>query len=337
MAFFKFVVVLSSAVATCQSMSIVETAQSDSKFSVLVEALIKADLVTTLSGAGPFTVFAPTNEAFTAALAALGITKEQLLARADLADILKYHVVAGKVPSSALNALQAPETVHGAKVIVTVNDNTVKFGGATVINADLDCSNGVIHVIDSVVLPASMNIVQTAQSVAEFSVLVEAVIKADLVTVLSGDGPFTVFAPTNTAFADALSALGITKAELLARSDLANILKYHVLSGKVASEALKASQMPATVEGQKVTVTKSGATVGYCAGDQTVTCANVIISDLMCKNGVIHAIDKVVLPPAATTTTAPDSEASGAGSQFRLFSFAMSVVLLCAASRMVQV
>merc|ERR1711907_644055 len=221
------------AVVLPPSLNIVETAQATPDFSVLVEAVVKANLASTLSGTGPFTVFAPTNAAFTAALTALNIDKAALLARSDLADILKYHVVSGKIMAADLQASQAPATLQGLKVLVEKSSSGVTFGGAKVTTADIPCANGVIHIIDAVVLPPSMNIVQTAQATPDFSVLVEAVVKANLATTLSGAGPFTVFAPTNAAFTAALAALNITKTELLARSDLADILKYHVLSGKI--------------------------------------------------------------------------------------------------------
>jgi uncharacterized surface protein with fasciclin (FAS1) repeats len=296
---------------TCSSLNIVQTASADTQFSVLVEALTKANLVDTLNGNGPFTVFAPTNTAFTNALAALKITKAQLLAKDDLADILKYHVLPVKVPSSALQASQTPTTVQGLKVMVTKTGSAVKFASATVTSADITCDNGIIHVIDKVVLPPTLNIVQTAAASPDFSVLVEAVKKANLVDTLSGTGKFTLFAPTNAAFVDALAALKITKVQLLARSDLADILKYHVLQGEVTSSALKASQTPATVQGQKVKVTKAGAVVKFAS-------ATVTSADLGCSNGVIHTINKVVLPPRPETS-------SGAESKFRSVFLAMVV------------
>jgi len=303
----RAVILVSLLVVTCDSLNIVETAQATTDFSVLVEAIIKAKLDTTLSGTGPFTVFAPTNAAFTAALTALSITKAEMLAKSDLADILKYHVISGKIMAADLKTHQTPDTLNnGLKVMVHKTDTAVTFGGAKVSKADVVCDNGVIHFIDKVVLPPSLNVVETAQATADFSVLVEAIIKAKLDTTLSGTGPFTVFAPTNAAFTAALTDMKITKAELLARSDLADILKYHVISGQILAADLKATQSPATVQGQKVVVTKdaSGSTFGG---------AKVTAADLPCKNGVIHTIDKVVLPPAPTTpATAPTTPATGA-------------------------
>jgi uncharacterized surface protein with fasciclin (FAS1) repeats len=317
MAVVKVLVLLSTVIGHCTSLTIVETAAGNADFSVLVEAVTAADLGATLGDTGPFTVFAPTNAAFTAALTDLGITKAELLARSDLADILKYHVLSGKTVSTALAASQTPTTLHsqGLKVIVTKNAGTVTFGGATVTSADIDCSNGVIHAIDKVVLPPSMNIVETAQANPAFSVLVEALTAANLVTALTGSGPFTVFAPTDTAFTTALTDLGITKAELLARSDLADILKYHVIGASFPSMDLDATQSPATLQGATVVVTKDGANVVF--GGASVTAA-----DLHCSNGVIHTIDKVVMPPAAAV--------SGAGAKFGSLFLATGVAAVLA-------
>merc|ERR1712023_278254 len=165
-----------------------------------------------------------------------------------------------------------------------------------------------------------LNIVETAQATADFSVLVEAVVKAKLATTLSGAGPFTVFAPTNAAFTAALAALNITKAQLLAKSDLADILKYHAISGKIMAADLKTHQTPATLQGQTVMVHKDSAGVTF--GGAKVTGA-----DIACSNGVIHQIDKVVLPPAATTTSRPAgiSVPSGASSNIAAGSFFFSV------------
>merc|ERR1740130_2192762 len=149
----RAVILVSLLVVTCDSLNIVETAQATTDFSVLVEAIIKAKLDTTLSGTGPFTVFAPTNAAFTAALTDMKITKAELLARSDLADILKYHVISGQILAADLKATQSPATVQGQKVVVTKDASGSTFGGAKVTAADLPCKNGVIHTIDKVVLP----------------------------------------------------------------------------------------------------------------------------------------------------------------------------------------
>jgi transforming growth factor-beta-induced protein len=259
--------------------------------------------VTALQGTGPFTVFAPTDAAFTAALTALGITKQQLLDRADLADILKYHVISGsKIMAADLQATQTPTTLEGQTVTITKNGAGVKFATATVTGADVDCSNGVIHVIDAVVLPPTpVDIVATALATGNHGVLAEALTKANLVTALQGTGPFTVFAPTDAAFTAALTALGITKQQLLDRADLADILKYHVISGsKIMAADLQATQTPTTLEGQNVTITKNGAVVKFAT-------ATVTAADVGCSNGLIHVINAVVLPPAASAASSGSS------------------------------
>merc|ERR1712151_109432 len=193
----------------------------------LVEALQEAGLVDALSGPGPFTAFAPTDAAFTALLEALSVTKEELLARADLATILQYHVISGQVLSSDLAATQDVTTLSGDTLTVTNDGTTVMAGPATVVIADVLCSNGVIHAIDAVLLPpapapapAPSSIVDTAVGNGAFTVLVEALQEAGLVDALSAPGPFTVFAPTDAAFTALLEALSVTKEELLARADL---------------------------------------------------------------------------------------------------------------------
>jgi len=271
---------------------------------VLVEALTKANLVTTLKGTGPFTVFAPTDDAFTAALTALGITKQQLLDRADLADILKYHVLAGKTESSALQASQTVATVNGLPVTIT-KDTDVMFASAKVTSADVACDNGVIHVINKVIIPPTVDLVATVLATGNHAVLAEALTKANLVTTLQGTGPFTVFAPTDDAFTAALSALSITKQQLLDRADLPAILKYHVLSGKTLSSALQASQTVPTVNGADVTITKN---TEVMFADAKVTGA-----DVLATNGVIHVINKVVLPPSGSATTTAKATTSGSG------------------------
>merc|ERR1712176_1411945 len=254
---------------------IVETAISAGSFTVLVEALQTAGLVDALKGAGPFTVFAPTDAAFTALLDSLGMTKAELLARDDLADILKYHVLSGSsVKSADLAAAQEVTTLEGSNLTVTKEGSTVKAGSASVSTPDIDSSNGVIHAINA----------------GSFTVLVEALQTAGLVDALKGAGPFTVFAPTDAAFTALLNSLGVTKTEVLARDGLADILKYHVLSGSsVMSADLAATQDVTTLEGSTLTVTKEGSTVK--AGSASVSAA-----DIECSNGVIHVIDAVLLP-----------------------------------------
>jgi len=141
--------------APAEMADIVDTAVASGEFPTLVAALTAADLVDTLKGEGPFTVFAPTEEAFANALEALGVTAEELLANPDLASILTYHVVPGKVLAADVVTLAGTDvaTVNGATVAITVDGDTVKVNDATVVQTDIEASNGVIHVIDTVLLP----------------------------------------------------------------------------------------------------------------------------------------------------------------------------------------
>jgi transforming growth factor-beta-induced protein len=260
-------------------LDIIDTALAAGSFTQLAEALTAADLVATLKGEGPFTVFAPTDAAFEAfedenpgVLASLS--------KAELTAILTYHVVAGAaVSSGALVDDQVFVTVNGSPVLVDTTDG-VNVGGSEVTAADVVASNGVIHVIDKIILPPADDIVATAVAAGDFTQLAQALTDADLVETLQGPGPFTVFAPTDAAFA-ALSAVPTGDA-------LKNVLLYHVVAGAVGSGDLSAGAVPSLLEGEDLTVSLSD---GVQINDATVTTANIIT-----KNGVIHVIDAVLVP-----------------------------------------
>ena len=268
-----------------------EKVSTDGEFTVLAAALEKADLLDTLGGAGPFTVFAPTDAAFADLLAALDISAAQLLAQPQLSEVLLYHVLSGKVMSTDLVDDATPATLNGETVTVDL-DGGVKINDANVSEADIVATNGVIHVIDKVLVPEGFtltgSIVDIALGNLDFSTLVAALQAADLVTTLQGAGPFTVFAPTNAAFADLLSALDISPADLLAQPDLAKVLLYHVISGKVMSDDLVDGAKPATVNGEMVTIDLGD---GVYINESEVT-----MPDIEATNGVIHVIDKVLVP-----------------------------------------
>ena len=286
---------------TAAAQTIVDIAVGNPDFSILVEAVTAAGLVETLQGAGPFTVFAPTNAAFGDLLTLLKLTKEQLLADTEtLTKVLTYHVVPGKVLAADVVGLNGQEvaTVEGGKVKVTVEGETVKINDSTVTATDIEASNGVIHVIDKVLLPEALqppkSIAQIATENPDFSLLVEAVTAAGLAAAIESPGPFTVFAPTNAAFEAALAALKLTKEELFANKELlTGVLTYHVLAGKVlAADVLGLNgQEVAMLSGAKIKITVEGDVVKI--NDATVTTA-----DIEASNGVIHVIDKVLLPPA---------------------------------------
>jgi len=279
---------------------IVDTAVADGRFTTLVAAVQAAGLVDTLKGEGPFTVFAPTDDAF-AALPE-GTVANLLLPenKQALTDILLYHVVSGEVMAADVTALTSAPTVLGKDVAVKVDMGNVYINNAKVIITDIETSNGVIHVIDTVLLPptdeAAMmeeknTIVDIAVADGRFNTLVAAVTAADLVETLSGEGPFTVFAPTDDAFA-ALPA-GTLDSLLLPENKqaLTDILLYHVVSGKVmAADVVTLTSAP-TVLGKDVTITVKDGKVYL---NDTV---QVIITDIEASNGVIHVIDAVLLPP----------------------------------------
>ena len=287
---------------------IIDVAVSAGQFPTLVAAVQAAGLVETLKGEGPFTVFAPTEEAFANALAALGLTAEQLLADTDtLTAVLTYHVIPGTVMSSDLIGASDLNvaTVNGAEVVVNEDMGTVSINSATVVTADIETSNGVIHVINEVLLPAAPpeeeeaaseevvgDIIDVAVSAGQFPTLVAAVQAAGLVETLKGEGPFTVFAPTEEAFANALAALGLTAEQLLADTDtLTAVLTYHVIPGTVmSSDLIGASDLNvATVNGAEVVVNEDMGTV-------SINSATVVTADIETSNGVIHVINEVLLP-----------------------------------------
>ena len=277
---------------------IVTLAQATPDLSILVEAVVAAGLVDTLKGTGPFTVFAPTNAAFAAVLTELGLTKAQLLAdKPLLATVLTYHVLPSRVASSAIPFGKGITTVQGSilkidsvagSVVITDGRNRT----SKVVTPDVAASNGVVHIVDKVILPANRTIVQTAQALPQFSILVEAVVAANLATTLSGTGPFTVFAPTDTAFANLLTELGVTKAALLANTALlTKVLTYHVVSGRVLKAEVPLNTAIVTVQGDTLSVGSNLAIT-----DQRGRTSNITGTDLLTSNGAIHVIDKVILP-----------------------------------------
>jgi transforming growth factor-beta-induced protein len=270
--------------STNQPKDIVETAEANGSFSTLVTALTAADLVDTLKGTGPFTVFAPTDAAFNALPA--GLLDSLLANTTALTQVLTYHVVSGELMASDVTNLMSVTTLQGGSLPITTTDGQVKIGIATITQTDIKCSNGVIHVIDTVLVPNKiMNIVQSAQYYS-FSTLVTALQAANLVSTLEGTGPFTVFAPTNAAFG-ALPA-GTLDGLLDDIPSLTAVLTYHVVPGYLLASDVLATTSLTTVQGQTLTITTEGG--------PKVNGANIIQTDIECTNGVIHAIDAVLLP-----------------------------------------
>ncbi len=272
------------------SADIVDTAVKAGKFKTLVAAAKAAGLVDTLKSKGPLTVFAPTDEAFDKLPD--GTVAALLKDKAKLAAILTYHVVPGELPAKKVVGMSWLKTAQGQSIQVRAGDDGVFVDNARVVKADIPTSNGVIHVIDSVILPRK-DIVDTAVAADSFKTLVTAVKAAELVDTLKGEGPFTVFAPTDKAFG-ALPA-GTVDSLLKDIPQLKSILTYHVVSGRVLagdipmSKGDKPSAMPKTVQGKTLTITRTKDGV-------MVNGARVIKADIIAGNGVIHVVDKVILP-----------------------------------------
>ncbi|MBW1296923.1 fasciclin domain-containing protein [Aquimarina litoralis] len=259
--------------------SIVEIAVATPELSTLVGALQAADLVDTLNGDGPFTVFAPMNDAFAAL--------DEIPGGDALTEVLLYHVAAGKFSAEDLIAGQTVTTIQGDEVTIEMVDGEVFLNGSIkVLLADIEASNGIVHLIDGVLLPAAdlQSIVEIAVATPELSTLVGALQAADLVDTLNGDGPFTVFAPTNDAFA----ALD----EIPGGDALTEVLLYHVAAGKFSAEDLIAGQTVTTVQGDEVTIEMVDGEV-FLNGS-----IKVLLADIEASNGIVHVIDGVLLLPA---------------------------------------
>jgi transforming growth factor-beta-induced protein len=276
-----------------ESKNIVETAVSNNQFSILTEALTKAGLVSALEGPGPFTVFAPTNDAFNALFNDLGVNGIDDLSAEVLTPILLNHVISGNVKAADVTTgyvatLNNAGPDQNMVQVYLQTSNGVMVDGSQVINADVMASNGVIHAIDKVILPAT--VVSHAINNPGFSILVQAVVKAGLVDALNATGPFTVFAPTNDAFNALFTDLGVNGIDDLTAEQLTPILLYHVVSGNIRASQVTSGDVPTLKEGSTIDISANG------MGVMLNGSANVIATDVQGINGVIHVIDRVILP-----------------------------------------
>ena len=268
-----------------ESTSIAAIASSNEDFSILVEALIKTDLVNTLDGEGSFTVFAPDNSAFSALFSELGVSGIQDIPAETLKPILLYHVLgetmnSGMISNGYYSSL-SPAQGRTISMYIGTDMGVSINGSANVTSADIEASNGVIHAIDAVILPPT--VVDLAVQNGSFETLVSAVVGAGLAETLSdASGTFTVFAPTDEAF-------GALDGDI--PSDLTPILLYHVLGSPVYSDQISSgivSSLNASDPEIVVEVSDMGVKLnGY---------ANVVATDIVGTNGVIHVIDQVILP-----------------------------------------
>lgn len=276
--------------ATPNELDIVETASKAGQFETLVAAVQAGGLEETLRQPGPYTVFAPSDAAFAKLPAG---TVENLLKpenRDQLVGVLTYHVVPGKFPASQVVTSAGVPTANGQMINFGRNPaGQVTVDGAMIVKTDIPCANGVIHVIDTVILPASDNLVVTASRTGKFNTLLAAAKAAGLDATLANDGPYTIFAPTDDAF----SKLGNEKiAELLLPENkelLIAILKHHVVKGRVYSADAVSKGSAKTLQGTQlpIKVDKSGASVGN---------AKIIMTDVDASNGVVHVVDSVLIP-----------------------------------------
>lgn len=292
------------------SETIVDVAVADGRFTTLVAAVQAAGLAETLSAEGEFTVFAPTDDAFAALPEG---TVESLLEEPEgaLKDILLYHVAEGAVPAEAVVTLESVTTIQGEPVSIEVVDGEVYLNdSAKVIITDIKASNGIIHVVDAVILPPSIAEASAEEEMAEgemmevksiaeiavedgrFTTLVAALEAAGLVDTLSSEGEFTVFAPVDEAFAALPEG---TVESLLADPEgaLTDVLLYHVIEGAVPAEDVVNLSAAPTISGQEIAVTVDGN--GQVVLNGTV---KVIITDIEASNGIIHVIDAVLIPAA---------------------------------------
>jgi uncharacterized surface protein with fasciclin (FAS1) repeats len=277
-----------SAWAPMSAGDITQVAMSDSRFTTLCSLLRSAGLVDALKGPGPFTVFAPTNEAFAKLPAGTLEAWMRPENKAKLTNLLRYHVLNGEVWAKDVRTMPAA-TLLGQRVAVVAKEGTVMIDKARVTQTDIKASNGVIHVVDTVLMPTEKDIVATAQAAGKFTILTRLLEDADWVTPLQGEGPFTVFAPTDDAFRKLPKETLDNLMKPENRQMLASILKYHVVEGRIDSDAAAKGAMVKTLEGHSVTTKSDGKKVW-------IDGATVTWPDIQASNGVIHVIDTVLMP-----------------------------------------
>ncbi|WP_255297603.1 fasciclin domain-containing protein [Anaerophaga thermohalophila] len=294
-----------------ESNTIVDVASSDDDFSILVEALIQTGLDDALANENAsYTVFAPTNAAFASLLTELGVESLEDIPSETLSAVLLYHVLDGEATSSAVttgyySTLSAgPAEGYTLSMYIDMEETEIN-SRASIVDTDIMADNGVIHVIDKVVLPLSI----TGHAVANegFSSLAAAVTKADLAGTLDSDEvTFTVFAPVNAAFDELFSNLGVTLDDLSAE-DLSPILLYHVVDAFVPAAEVVSGYVPTLSQGQEQSLS-----LQISAGDGVMLngSSNVVVTDVVATNGIIHAIDEVVLPPTVVDLALDNSDFS---------------------------
>lgn len=284
--------------------TITDIVVANADFGTLEAAVIKANLQATLSGDGPFTVFAPDNAAFTAT----GIDAAALnaLSPAEVSNILLYHTLGSKVVAADVPAGPNAKvtTASGDSVFVTKNASGVFVNGIAVTQADINASNGVIHRLGGVLLPPVGNIVESAVAF-DLDSLVKAVTRA---TTGPGGDPtlagtlstatLTVFAPTNAAFTQLLGALSLNNINDIPMGTLLAVLRYHVKGGRAFSSDLANGNL-GMLAGGNTTINLTNGTGGgptITGNGNGANRSNIIATNIVCRNGVVHLIDRVLLP-----------------------------------------
>ncbi|MEM7754480.1 MAG: fasciclin domain-containing protein [Planctomycetota bacterium] len=269
--------------------NIVETAASAGQFNTLLAAATAAGLADVLGSDGPFTVFAPTDEAFAKLPAG---TVESLLKpenKATLKAILKYHVVSGRLDAGHVTSASALDTVNGQRAGIEVNSHGARIAGVNIIKTDISASNGIIHVVDSVMMPSTKDLVDTAVDAGSFTTLAAAVKAAGLVSTLQSEGPFTVFAPTDEAFAKLPAGTVESLLRPENRDQLKAVLLFHVVPGRVYADQALSAGTATTAQGEDIAISAA-------SGRAFVNGARILSTDIDATNGVIHVIDTVLIP-----------------------------------------
>lgn len=280
-----------SSTANKNTPTIAQAAAADGRFTTLVAAVDAAGLTDTLNSEGSYTVFAPTDDAFAKLPEGTIPTLLKPENKESLKGILLYHVVPGHFHASDVLKMTSLPTVNGQRLDIAAGEKGATVDNAKIVITDIETSNGIIHVIDAVVLPSSKNIPEMAMETGKFQTLLAAAKAAGLVDALSADGPITVFAPTDEAFAKLPAGTVETLLKPENKQMLAEVLTYHVVPGRVYSDAaLKAGSAK----------TLQGSTASIIAKDNGVFVnkSKVVTADLDTSNGVIHVIDAVMLPPS---------------------------------------
>lgn len=286
-----------SATSFAEGRNVVGVLTGNENFSILLSALGRAGLADTLQGEGPFTLFAPTNEAFQKLFEELQISAERLLEHPQLADVLLYHVVAGELMSAELSEDITAQALNEQELTVSLTGG-VRINSSNVTTADIQASNGIIHVIDAVLVPPTfqaspqilppMTVTDFVRTNPDFAILTSALESAGLAESLRSEGPFTLFAPTDKAFMKLLESLQITAEDLLGHPQLADVLLNHVVAGNLLSMDLRDGMTEKNLLGQEIRVNLDD---GVKINESFVT-----LPDNIVFNGVIHVIDAVLLP-----------------------------------------